>query len=83
MQPTNNLILVCAGADTAAAAQHSLPLLQLYLGVGRGGRVTRLSLPARLEGCYLGVSIRAASPPRCGRSPPISVCPPRTAKAIR
>ena len=56
MQPTNNLILVCAGADTAAAAQHSLPLLQLYLGVGRGGRVTPLSLPARLEGCYLGVS---------------------------
>lgn len=56
MQPTNNLILVCAGADTAAAAQHSLPLLQLYLGIGRGGRVTRLSLPARLEGCYLGVS---------------------------
>lgn len=56
MQPTKNLILVCAGADTAAAAAHGLPLLQLCLGVGRGGAVSRLTLPAKLEGCYLGVS---------------------------
>lgn len=56
MQPTKNLILVCAGADTAAAAVHGLPLLQLCLGIGRGGAISRLHLPAKLEGCYLGVS---------------------------
>lgn len=56
MQPTNNLILVCAGADSSAAMRHDLPILQLCLGVGEGGSIRRLNLPARLEGCYLGVS---------------------------
>lgn len=56
MQSTKNLILVCAGADTAEAAKHGLPLLQLCLGIGHGGAITRLSLPAKLEDCYLGVS---------------------------
>lgn len=56
MQSTKNLILVCAGSDTAAAEKYDLPLLQLCLGIGRGGAITRLSLPAKLTDCYLGVS---------------------------
>lgn len=56
MQSTNNLILVCAGADSGSAVQHGLPILQLCLGVGAGGSIRRLNIPAQLEGCYLGVS---------------------------
>lgn len=36
--------------------RHGLPVLQLCLGVGEGGNIQRLNLPARLEDCYLGVS---------------------------
>ena len=55
MLSTKNLILVCAGADSAAAARHGLPLLQICLGVGQGGAISRLSIPARQQGHYLGV----------------------------
>ncbi len=56
MESKKNLILVCAGADSAAAASHGLPVLYLCMGVGAGGRIQRLRLPAQAAGNYLGVS---------------------------
>lgn len=56
MEFTKDLVLVCAGADTAAAAAHHLALLHLCMGVGAGGTLRRLRLPAAAEGQYLGVS---------------------------
>lgn len=56
MLPAENLILVCAGADAAAAAAHKLPLLQFCLRVGAHGALHRLMLPARTEGCMLGLT---------------------------
>lgn len=58
MLPTDRLILVCAGADAAYAAAHGLPLLQFCLGASTGGALTRLCLPARTSGCYLGLADR-------------------------
>ena len=56
MEVLDNLVLVCAGSDAAAAITHGLPLLYLCMGVGADGRLTRLRLPIRPEGHYLGVS---------------------------
>lgn len=56
MEHKKNLVLVCAGADSSAASSHGLPLLHLCMGVGPGGGLRRLRLPAQAEGHYLGVS---------------------------
>lgn len=51
------MVLVCAGADERPAKASGLPLLHLCLGLGPGG-LQRLTLPARMAGCYLGVCDR-------------------------
>ena len=56
MQLPENLILVCTGEDSRAAARCALPLLQLCIGAGPNGALSRLCLPAHSQGCYLGVS---------------------------
>lgn len=56
MELKKNLTLVCAGADAVAASGYGLPLLHLCMGVGPGGGIRRLRLPAQTQGQYLGVS---------------------------
>lgn len=54
----HELVLVCAGADERPAKASGLPLLHLCLGLRPNGGLQRLTLPARMAGCYLGVCDR-------------------------
>ncbi len=49
MELKKNLTLVCAGADAVAASAYGLPLLHLCMGVGPGGGIRRLRLPAQTQ----------------------------------
>lgn len=52
------LILVCAGAETARAKESGFPLLQFGLGIRPDGSLYRMMLSDHKAGCYLGVSDR-------------------------
>ncbi len=53
---TDNLILVCAGRDSAVAMKHGLPVLHLCLGLTEKGALKRLQLPTVKTRCLIGLS---------------------------
>lgn len=50
-----SVILVCAGADTARAAGHGHPLLDLCFRITPDGSLGRLKLSAHTSGNYIGI----------------------------